>query len=802
MYQQSFTTTLQYIDERLSQLEISQRRDELQTRGSSRRQNGATNERTKRKTSVTCFTCATTGHFARDCPFRRGGHNDESSGSMNGPVMLCDKDQDAPPHNPSILPTVQLRLGGGTVIHALVDTGAAITFVSKAVVKQLDLPWKPGLSGNFRNVNTGTVIPIGLATIEARCLGVDTKLDAAVLERTPFPLTLVINALQELRLSLEFYPGGHRSPSEGKSPHDRGHPNSTEDRGIRPSCIRDHGIVEAQNVAEPGKEWAVPRCLIYKDGAMVPVINYGTEELSWAPDKVISRLSPVDGEGAILEWNDGRPANKEVQDPSNDGEGPDSLQAKVLQKAPGLKGKVAEKEAILGWCRQIIRRRQEYLFLHLETLYTDILRDAWGEINSILLGEKTIPQDQSMRPWSLVVSTKSPPASVLLLEDWFKEVRSWMAQDTSSLATTLVGAASGLSRCSFKKLDHVNRFLSIACSGVANSNGIPSVAIHLKINQPMYDALCVHYAGGSPYLSSLIVASLTQTDCINRMNPVPSWGPGLDEGHWIVKRDIPTEKEVLSQNRKLVVAYISRTLSRAEERYHSIELECLAVVWTLYRFRHYAHGRKFTVVTDNAAVMWLFSSKKSSGKLARWVLASMEFLDDCTFVHRPGRLNETADALSRMAGRIEKNGGNCQDPTERMVCVAAPEAVSKEELGLMQLSDTFAVESQLEEESVELEKDRVAYGEQLNSEQRTETKEAVLCVAACDGVSPEELEISVGRPGTTPHQGVARFWPSNPEQGQRRESDRKNFDWSKESCIATITAKAALGDWISPQSYD
>uniref|UniRef100_A0A5S6R018 Uncharacterized protein n=1 Tax=Trichuris muris TaxID=70415 RepID=A0A5S6R018_TRIMR len=81
-----------------------------------------------------------------------------------------------------------------------------------------------------------------------------------------------------------------------------------------------------------------------------------------------------------------------------------------------------------------------------------------------------------------------------------------------------------------------------------------------------------------------------------------------------------------------------------------------------------------------------------------------------------------------------------------MVCVAAPEAVSKEELGFMQLSDTFAVESQLEEESVELEKDRVAYGEQLNSTatQRTKTeraKEAVLCVAVCDGVSPEELEI-------------------------------------------------------------
>uniref|UniRef100_A0A5S6QK16 RNA-directed DNA polymerase n=1 Tax=Trichuris muris TaxID=70415 RepID=A0A5S6QK16_TRIMR len=135
-----------------------------------------------------------------------------------------------------------------------------------------------------------------------------------------------------------------------------------------------------------------------------------------------------------------------------------------------------------------------------------------------------------------------------------------------------------------------------------------------------------------------------------------------------------------------VVAYISRTLSAAEQRYHSNELECLAVVWALHQFRYYVHGRKFTVVTDNTAVKWLFTSKKSTGKIARWVLAAMEFLDDCTFIHRAGKCNELADALSRTASQVGENSENLM---ERMLCMAAPEAISNEEFRILQLRDPF-----------------------------------------------------------------------------------------------------------------
>jgi hypothetical protein len=73
------------------------------------------------------------------------------------------------------------------------------------------------------------------------------------------------------------------------------------------------------------------------------------------------------------------------------------------------------------------------------------------------------------------------------------------------------------------------------------------------------------------------------------------------------------------------VAFISRALSDAESRYHSNELECLALVWSLKKFRCYVYGRPFTVRTDNTAVKWLCDKKELSGKFSRWILSIQEY---------------------------------------------------------------------------------------------------------------------------------------------------------------------------------
>ncbi|KZV51417.1 hypothetical protein F511_20581 [Dorcoceras hygrometricum] len=71
----------------------------------------------------------------------------------------------------------------------------------------------------------------------------------------------------------------------------------------------------------------------------------------------------------------------------------------------------------------------------------------------------------------------------------------------------------------------------------------------------------------------------------------------------------------------------------------------MAVVHCLEVWRHYLLGTKFVVFTDNVANTYFKTQKKLTPKQARW----QEFLSEFDFqwVHKAGKHNEVADALSR-----------------------------------------------------------------------------------------------------------------------------------------------------------
>jgi hypothetical protein len=107
---------------------------------------------------------------------------------------------------------------------------------------------------------------------------------------------------------------------------------------------------------------------------------------------------------------------------------------------------------------------------------------------------------------------------------------------------------------------------------------------------------------------------------------------------------------VLSQTddagNEYMVACVSRSLNKHEKNYSSYKGECLGAVWAVKIFKHFLHGRKFTLVTDHEPLKWLMASATLEGAHARWACILQEY--DFTIVHRPGKDNANADALSRL----------------------------------------------------------------------------------------------------------------------------------------------------------
>lgn len=100
-----------------------------------------------------------------------------------------------------------------------------------------------------------------------------------------------------------------------------------------------------------------------------------------------------------------------------------------------------------------------------------------------------------------------------------------------------------------------------------------------------------------------------------------------------------------------VIAYASKNTTKPEQNYSINELECLAVVWGVKLFRPYLIGRRFKVVTDHHALIWLMNTKDLTG-LARWSLKLQEY--DFDIVYRKGKEHGNVDALRRL-GYMDKH---------------------------------------------------------------------------------------------------------------------------------------------------
>ncbi|GBG76756.1 hypothetical protein CBR_g22972 [Chara braunii] len=93
------------------------------------------------------------------------------------------------------------------------------------------------------------------------------------------------------------------------------------------------------------------------------------------------------------------------------------------------------------------------------------------------------------------------------------------------------------------------------------------------------------------------------------------------------------------------IAFYSRHLLPAEINYTADERQVLAVVYVARHWRHYLHGARFTVRTDNSVVQAFLTKPKLTPRQARWWRDLSEF--SFTTENIKGETNRVADALSR-----------------------------------------------------------------------------------------------------------------------------------------------------------
>jgi hypothetical protein len=154
---------------------------------------------------------------------------------------------------------------------------------------------------------------------------------------------------------------------------------------------------------------------------------------------------------------------------------------------------------------------------------------------------------------------------------------------------------------------------------------------------------------------------------------------------------------VLAQNddngRERVIAYASRALNNAEKNYAITELEGLAVVWGTKKFRHYLYGRKFELVTDHNALVWLFNTSNSdvNSRIVRWRLKLQQYQFEIKY--RKGKKHTNADVLSRMPMYYIKTNTDFDDIAYYLETINFPKGYDdKQKSKLQKIARNYIIE--------------------------------------------------------------------------------------------------------------
>lgn len=89
-----------------------------------------------------------------------------------------------------------------------------------------------------------------------------------------------------------------------------------------------------------------------------------------------------------------------------------------------------------------------------------------------------------------------------------------------------------------------------------------------------------------------------------------------------------------ADNRFHPVFYFSKRTTEQESKYHSYELECLAIIFSLKRFHHYLQDIHFKIVTDCDSFRLTLSKKEVVPRIMRWCLLLQNYDFDTEIEHK------------------------------------------------------------------------------------------------------------------------------------------------------------------------
>ena len=182
---------------------------------------------------------------------------------------------------------------------------------------------------------------------------------------------------------------------------------------------------------------------------------------------------------------------------------------------------------------------------------------------------------------------------------------------------------------------------------------IASVLYSLTTKDSVFSWTEHHQSAFEQLKSSLMTAGTLSLPDLSRPLEVMCDASTRALGAVLQQRDADTDLP-------LPIAFASRVLTPTERGYFTQELECLAVVYALDKFRVYLLGRHFKLFTDHQALVSVLRKPSTSPRIERRSLSIQEF--DFEIVHIPGRTQLVADALSRATEPVVV--GSLMDPAQ------------------------------------------------------------------------------------------------------------------------------------------